>query len=973
MALTKQLMPLSFNGINQKTDEKVLQAGSLVNLKNAIINKIPTIEKRHGYDKLNSNLSFDSLYSVNKQLLAISNNQLYFYSDSTDSFSTRGYAPSVKTSSTTIASNLSNHTAQDALVSNNVRVLAYLQGADLYFATQNTGDNGYITTPTLIEASITDFRLVVSGEYFWVVYRSGTNIKSYSGSVLTGSPSLATITTCTAKPIDACAAGANCVVAYVSAGATYVAYITPSNLLGSPSNGLPSATATSILHDKAIAVWSGLDEFGVRTISVFGADAAGTVVSHIVIYASDFSSKLTAYNVATGYAITHLAGFTLPVSTTFTDYFFWDYRVTATDEQYEIAGRKRVYGGSTTALPKIYTTSILSNPVQYDNKVYIYLSYSSSSNLQPTVFLYNITDSIIMSRLLPGVGPSVDTHVHTAYTEENGVCSAIPKKTRSTTSSVIQNTVLAVTFLGEQCDSLDYLDTLVICSGFPQFYDGVRVVEAGFHLFPEKPSATQAASGGSMSNGTYLYTYIYEWIDANGRIQRSAPSEPLSVTVNGGGTSQKVTLTLQNLFLTAKPVTDILISVFRTQAGGSIYYKVTDDVVSPIKNSNSAYTQTFIDTLADATIASREILYTIGGVFENVAIPSGSIISKYKNRIMITGGECGSRVYFTKPIQPGVAPEFTDLLFKEVNSESNPTAITELDDKCLIFTENRCYVVNGEPADGTGANDSLTTPQPLPSDAGCISSKSLALIPNGVLYQSTKGIWMIDRGLNSSYIGAPVETYAEQAINGFSISQTQNKVFFSQENQTIVYDYFLGMWSTFEGMPAIGSLSWRDRHVYLHTDRSVRVQNTGYSDNNSPYPTVIESGWVSFAGVQGYQRLYSLIFLGENVGAHYLKVELSYNFQNIVQDTFYINGDSIKNVDMGDDAIFGDTTYGGQEDGVYQFQLKPRVQRCESFKFKISDVFPTSEATGGFKLTSVACEVASVNSTWKINSNRRMM
>jgi hypothetical protein len=972
MALTKQLMPLSFNGINQKTDEKVLPAGSLVNLQNAIVNTIPTIEKRKGYDKLNG-ISFDALYTANRQLLAISNNSLYFYSDSTNTFNQRGLAPSVNTSATTIASNLSNHSAQDALISNNIRVLAYLQGADLYIATQNTQDGGYIIAPTLIEATIADFRLVVSGEFFWVVYRSGTNIKSYSGSVLVGTPTLVTITTCTAKPIDACAVGANCAFAYVTSGATYVAYITPGNVLGSPALGLQSPTATSILHDKAVAIWSGVDEFGIKTISVFGADAASTTVSHIVLFAGDLSSKLTAYNVAVPTGAVRLSGFTLPVSTTFTDIFMWDYRVTAIDEQYEISSRSRVYGGATTAQPKIYTASILSSPVQYDNKVYFYVCYSSASNLQPTVFLYNFTDSLIMSRLLPSSGPKLSAHVHTTFVDGSTISSAIPKKTRQTTSSVIENTVLASTVLGVQCDFLDYLDTLVICSGFPQFYDGVRVVEAGFHLFPEKASVVQAATGGSMSDGVYLYTYIYEWIDANGRVQRSAPSEPVSITVNGGGTSQKVTLTLQNLFLTSKPATDILLSVFRTQAGGTIYYKVTDEITAPVRNSNSAYTQAFIDTLADATAASRELLYTTGGIFENTSIPSGSVISKYKNRIMVTGGECGSRVYYTKPVNPGVAPEFTDLLFKEVSSESNPTAITELDDKCLIFTENRCYVVVGEPADGTGANNSLSTPQPLPSDAGCVSSKSLALLPNGVIYQSLKGIWQIDRGLNSSYIGAPVEKYGMESVVGFAVSSTQNKLFLSQANQTIVYDYFLNMWSTFTGMPSTGALSWRDKHVYLHTDKSIRVQNDGYNDADSPYSTVIESGWISFAGVQGYQRLYSLLFLGENVGSHYLKVEMSYNFADIVSDVFYVNGDSVKNVEFGGEPLFGGGVYGGSEDGVYQFQLKPRIQRCESFKFKISDLFPSGEPTGGFKLTSVACEVAQVKSSWSLQSGRRLV
>ena len=72
----------------------------------------------------------------------------------------------------------------------------------------------------------------------------------------------------------------------------------------------------------------------------------------------------------------------------------------------------------------------------------------------------------------------------------------------------------------------------VISGAVPVWYDGAQVVELGF---PERPyivSLTAANSTGELTGGaTYTYKAVQTWFDALGRIQRTAESLPVDVTL----------------------------------------------------------------------------------------------------------------------------------------------------------------------------------------------------------------------------------------------------------------------------------------------------------------------------------------------------------------------------------------------------------------------------------------------------------
>lgn len=83
----------------------------------------------------------------------------------------------------------------------------------------------------------------------------------------------------------------------------------------------------------------------------------------------------------------------------------------------------------------------------------------------------------------------------------------------------------------------------LISGAMPCWYDGSQVVELGF---PERPyivSITPSTSTGELlPDATYTYKGVYSWFDAMGRLQRSAETLPVDVTMAGTENTNAVVL-----------------------------------------------------------------------------------------------------------------------------------------------------------------------------------------------------------------------------------------------------------------------------------------------------------------------------------------------------------------------------------------------------------------------------------------------
>ncbi len=279
-----------------------------------------------------------------------------------------------------------------------------------------------------------------------------------------------------------------------------------------------------------------------------------------------------------------------------------------------------------------------------DGVSYFLGAYSSS--YQPTCFLINGSGKIITKLAYSNGGGYVtkglgkiqvtDTTLSFGYLFKD-LIQAINRIQGATTSTgVYAQTGInyaSVTIGVEQISTVETGNDLQLSGGFLWMYDGVRPVEQNFFVWPDNVECTWSATGGSIhaqpdgstNTNAYYYQVTYEWADNQGNIFRSAPSIPVGVTTTSTGTSGSITVNVPSLRLTYKTASANLVKIviYRWSVAQQNYYQVTS-ISTPTLNPNILTTDSvaFVDTLADASIVGNNLIYTTGGVVENINGPA---------------------------------------------------------------------------------------------------------------------------------------------------------------------------------------------------------------------------------------------------------------------------------------------------------------------------------------------------------------
>jgi hypothetical protein len=487
-------------------------------------------------------------------------------------------------------------------------------------------------------------------------------------------------------------------------------------------------------------------------------------------------------------------------------------------------------------------------------------------------------------------------------------------------------------------------------------YDGISVVEHSFHLYPENISLGQSASGGSMSNGTYQVIFLYEWTDNFGQLHRSSPSVASSITLSGGGSSQKITCTVPTLRLTAKDGTqraNVSIVGYATEASGSIFYRFTS-VTSPTANDVTADT---VSVDCTAVTISNELLYTTGGVLDNEPPPACSAIEVYKNRLFLGGLEDEIGFWYSKEFKTHYGVAFSSEFKKICEPDGGDlVAFGILDDKILCLKPTRFYYSFGDGPNDLGEGGDFSEIQFVTEDIGCEVQSSVVRMPRGLMLKTYKGIYLIDAGFNTQYIGYPVEAYNDNAITSGILVDTKNQVRFTTSSGPIlVYDYFRDQWSTFTGLSSYGAVMADRGYTLLKTNGKVLQENDSkFKDDKASYGVTIETGWVSLDGIGGFQRVYKAFFLLDYFTDHKLRVKFAYDYSSGYQSEFVFNPTSALGINTyGSDSPYGGGEVYGGRNSSYRISASTEQQKCESIRIKVEELI-SSSTDGSQKSLSIS-------------------
>lgn len=529
--------------------------------------------------------------------------------------------------------------------------------------------------------------------------------------------------------------------------------------------------------------------------------------------------------------------------------------------------------------------------------------------------------------------------------------------------SLTQTNVVAIDFtFGDPSQSVyheELANNLHLSGGFLQMYDGIDVVEHGFHLYPIL-SATPSVSPGLLDDGTYYYTACYEWTDNQGNIHQSAPADHQKVVITSG--PKQVDLVVSNLNYTAKVGSrSAQVVIYRTLKDGKILYRASS-LTSPQENNPSLDTFSYQDNLADSSLAIKPKLYTQPldptepGEVENFPAPPNNIVQLHRNRLWVVDSTSPLNIYYSKLTGPETPVAFNDGFVKQVDPRGGPiTALSTIDDKLLVFKRDHIFFIVGQGPTNTDQNNDLSDSILVTTDCGCIDQRSITATPLGLMFQSRKGIYLIDRSLAVQYIGAPVEAYNNEVITSATLVADTNQVRFTlQSGLTLVYDYFVGQWGTFTNQYGKDCIIWQETPILLRSNGSIWRETPGlYTDAGLPIKLKLATSWFSFANLQGFQRVRRAQILGARKSPHQLQVSVCTDFNDTIVQQVVVTPSNPTAFGAG---LYGAESLYGGEFQLYQWRVDLARQKTQSVKFIIEDL-PAATAGEGMSLSSIAFEV----------------
>jgi hypothetical protein len=1022
----KQLFPVSFQGgIDTKTDPRQVIPGKLLDLQNGIFQQTGAINRRWGYTALGtgiigglSNITAAAAIDgrFNNELILYDGTYGYSYIAADNAWANRGEVVSVIQTNQQIIRNSSQQLSPDSAALGGIQVYAWEDSrGGIRYSIIDQASSAFVVVDQLLFATGSRPKCIpcVTAGVIGIFFNDGFGNLQVAGVKTTEAASspvvtqlISGLTTPISFDVQPAPTGTIFLAAWSNTGLPPPGFAHTLSMYTVTMTGIPSVSAVN----PGAVQSSGIVPVCSPSLCVDPVSGGGWLIyappsDPSAVVAGSFNSAGAGFFIFNT-IFSGLSGITLSVTG-----IVAAGNLTAFAEVQGASGNlilsNTITSGNALGYPAssapvfIRGCGLASKAFTYAGKVYV--NVATQSQQQSTYFTLDTTGNVVakaVGQLGGGYVSSSDYVLPNVNQLSTGVFqyTNLVKGIVNTEAGVVQS------LLGVNSTKLDFFDSnsylssnlngeMYVVGGILQRYDGAAFTEVGFHMYPEAIGYTAVLSGGAMADGIYGYSVTYEWIDNLGNTEISTPSIVNYVTISGGGGAGSVQIVIPTLRLTKK--SNVRLVVYRTTgAGGTtgpVLYRVTSALL-PTYNSTAIDTVTFTDTLSDASITSNGAMYTqpltVGQnpILPNAAPPSCAFITTFANRLVIAGGDLSSSLWYSQTAISGAPAQFSALLQLVVDPDGGPiTALARMDDKLIIFKQTGIFYITGQGPDATGAQSDFGTPIQIPSaGVGCYTSNSICLMPTGLLFQSLNGIFLLDRSLNVTYKGAPVEQYTLPSARNLTITSAtlvpnQWVIFTTSSGLALVYDYYYDQWSTFTNHPAFDSDCWiggGNLFVWANASTGVVYKQTlgAYLDNGAAIPFSLTTSWLTFnalagvnSGMQSYARVYHALLVGQYYNAHTLQVNVAYDYDSLfssqVVTPVFSTTASINAATATGQSTYGaaspfgsDTPFGGSVSGAAQYQFRlDLLRKCQAVAFQIQD--NGSSAGQGFSLSALSLVV----------------
>ncbi len=965
-------------GLDTKTDPFQVPAGKLLSLENAVFRN-NFLQKRNGFGNLTvlPNTLQTNITTCNGTLVATGSN-LLAYTPESNSWLNRGIIQPVHLSVLALARGAQSISQVDAVVEpGGLCCTAFTMNSVPYYVISDSVTGQAVTSFVALPTTAKNIRVCILGRYFIVVF----------GATVAGTPHLQYVAIPISQPNSPLAA--NDLTTSISAITAAFDITVANNIMyyswnASDGGGaIRTSTLTSTLvNNLSPVVIAGKT----ATIINLTTDTSGNTPTLWLSFwaandgyaaAYDFSLAVILAATATiaATAITELAGIAKNGTLTF---FF---EVSNTYAFSPNAKTDYVKKNTITTAGTVGTAStvcrgigIASRPFFYNDVIYILCTYGQT--YQPTYFLFDSSGNALMKlaysngigyisgNVLPTVSINNDI-IQIPYLIKDQLTSVNKSQGVANVNGIYAQAgvnLASITINNGGQYSSEIASALHLTGGFVWEYDSIKPVEHSFHVWPEDVQITTSGAGGLITAQQYFYVFTYEWTDGRGQLHRSAPSVPFSITTTGATSTN--TCSVPTLRITYKTGQNLVRIVgYRWSVAQQNYYQFTS-VSAPTLNDTTVDYVTITDTSADSAILGNELLYTTGGVIENIAAPAVAVSALFGSRLWVVDSENRNLLWYSKQVIEQTPVEFSDLLTLFVppttgaqGSTGAITALSAMDDKLIIFKKDAMYYVVGRGPDNTGANNDFSDAIYISATVGCERPSSIVQVPIGLMFQSDKGIWLLGRDLSTTYIGADVQAYNDTLVVSALTIPGTNEVRFTLEDGTILmYDYYEQQWGTHSNIPAVASCLYNGLHTYLNDLGQIRQETPDlYLDGSAPVLIKATTAWLRLNKLQGYQRALFFYLLGVYISPHKINLSVAYDWQSSSSHSYLFTPTNVSST-WGGEALWGSGDVWGGSGNVEQERIFLEQQRCQSIQITLQELYDPSQgiaAGAGFTMSGI--------------------
>lgn len=456
------------------------------------------------------------------------------------------------------------------------------------------------------------------------------------------------------------------------------------------------------------------------------------------------------------------------------------------------------------------------------------------------------------------------------------------------------------------------------------------------------PYQKQLIDTGNLPLGVvYTYVFVKVWTDSLGNRQ-SLESFPVRVTTFDGTPDYnqfRFYFPPSAFEVYATPTsgqTTAAIEVYRTEQNGTIPYQLT--VLT------SSTSMPYTDNALDDSLRFQVPLPSSSGELTNTIVPGARASVAWKGRLALLPFDTDSTILYSKPIENFTFPAFAAGLEISVPQTTSPlTALGTMDGVLYAFTNNQVFTIYGDPAGNTGENSTLTLPEIRFNGVGCQDPASVVLAPPGLFFKSAKGIYLILRNQELSFVGTgPFDERDETVVGTWADEDTSEVAFALDSGEVWVYDWQAKEWSRWTppvgtGDSITGATLVNNRPTYITQDAIYQTVDTDVET----IPTSVTTAWIRLGALQGYQRVYAMWLYLERLADHTLTIDM------------YIDG-SETSVNTWTIVSTGLATTTPE-----QIRLSVPIQKCSSIKLKIAST------NAGWKLKGIMAEIGTKDSSFK--------